>query len=145
MHPSTSGTSSGRSLDGIRVLTVDDNPDANELVTEILADAGALVASAESAAAAFRTLQAFHPHVLLSDIGMPEEDGYSLIRRVRTLPAARGGETPAIALTAYTQEADRREAIAAGFTLHMSKPIQPHRLIAAVSSLASAPQPRPAA
>jgi CheY-like chemotaxis protein len=110
-----------------------------------LADAGAVVASADSACAAFRALQVFHPHVLLSDIGMPEEDGYSLIRRVRKLPAASGGETPAIALTAYTQESDRREALAAGFTLHMSKPVQPNRLVAAVSSLVGAPQPRPGA
>jgi CheY-like chemotaxis protein len=126
-----------RSLGGLRVLVVEDDPDARELVAAILEDAGALVESAESAAAGFAAVQAFRPQLLVSDIGMPDEDGYSLIRRVRALGVAGGGGIPSIALTAYTQAQDRARALDAGFNLHMGKPIKPTDLVAAVSTLAS--------
>ncbi len=124
-------------LGGLRVLVVEDDPDARELVAAILEDAGAVVESAESAAAGFAAVQAFRPQLLVSDIGMPDEDGYSLIRRVRALGVAGGGAIPSIALTAYTQAQDRAKALDAGFNLHMGKPIKPTDLVAAVKTLAS--------
>jgi CheY-like chemotaxis protein len=124
----------------LRVLVVEDDPDARELVAAILEDAGAVVESAESAAAGFAAVQSFRPQLLVSDIGMPDEDGYSLIRRVRALGAAGGGGIPSIALTAYTQAQDRAKAMDAGFNLHMGKPIKPTDLVAAVKTLASTAQ-----
>lgn len=126
-----------RGLGGLRILVVEDDPDARELVAAILEDAGAVVQSAESAAAGFAALQAFRPQLLVSDIGMPDEDGYSLIRRVRALGVAGGGGIPSIALTAYTQAQDRAKALDAGFNLHMGKPIKPTDLVAAVKTLSS--------
>ena len=125
------------SLGGLRVLVVEDDPDARELVTAILEDAGAVVASAPSAAMGFDAVRSFHPHLLVSDIGMPDEDGYSLIRRVRALADDEGGAIPSIALTAYTRREDRDKAIGAGFTLHMGKPVSPLALVTAVRALAA--------
>jgi CheY-like chemotaxis protein len=128
-------------LGGLRVLVVEDDPDARELVSAILEDAGAVVESAPSAATGFAALRSFHPQLLVSDIGMPDEDGYSLIRRVRALGDAEGGGIPSIALTAYTRPEDRAKALGAGFTLHMGKPVSPVALVSAIQNLA-APQPR---
>jgi CheY-like chemotaxis protein len=125
------------SLSGLRVLVVEDDPDARELVTAILEDAGAVVESAESAAMGFDAVRRFHPQLLVSDIGMPDEDGYSLIRRVRALADDEGGTIPSIALTAYTRREDRDKAIGAGFTLHMGKPVSPLALVTAVRALAA--------
>ncbi len=124
-------------LAGLRVLVVDDDADANELVTDILTGAGAIAESADSAPAALEALPRFRPHLLLSDIGMPGEDGYSLIRRVRALSAAEGGAIPAIALTAYSRREDRTKALAAGFTTHIGKPVRPADLVAALTNLAA--------
>lgn len=125
------------SLGGLRVLVVEDDPDARELVTAILEDAGAVVESAPSAAMGFDAVRRFHPQLLVSDIGMPDEDGYSLIRRVRALAEDEGGTIPSIALTAYTRREDRDKAIGAGFTLHMGKPVSPLALVTAVRALAA--------
>jgi len=124
-------------LAGLRVLVVDDDADANELVTDILTGAGAVVENADSAPGALEALRRFRPHLLLSDIGMPGEDGYSLIRRVRALSSSEGGGIPAIALTAYSRREDRTKALAAGFTTHIGKPVRPADLVAALTNLAA--------
>jgi CheY-like chemotaxis protein len=124
-------------LQGLRVLVVEDDPDARELVMTILEEAGAVVQSAPSAATGFAAVRTFHPQLIVSDIGMPDEDGYSLIRRVRALGEDEGGRVPSIALTAYTRAEDRAKAIGAGFTLHMGKPVSPTALVSAVQHLAA--------
>ena len=124
-------------LTGVRVLVVDDEIDARELLVIALAAVGALVVSAASVAEGLLVLQRVLPHVLVSDIGMPDEDGYSFLRQVRALPSEHGGRTPAIALTAYTRGPDRDRALAAGFNTHMGKPVQTDALIAAIAALAA--------
>jgi CheY-like chemotaxis protein/anti-sigma regulatory factor (Ser/Thr protein kinase) len=121
-------------LKGVHLLIVDDDDDARELIGDALAEMGARVERASTAAIAFAQLQAEPPNVLISDIGMPVEDGYSLMRRVRALPPERGGETPAIALTAYARPEDVRKAEEAGFQLHVVKPVRLEILIEAVKS-----------
>ncbi len=122
-------------LTGFDILAVDDEPDARELINRILSRCGATVETASSGAEALRLMTRKKPHVLIMDIGMPDEDGYSVIQRVRKLPPAQGGDVPAIALTAFARSEDRRRAILAGFQMHMSKPVEPSELIAIVSSL----------
>ncbi len=126
----------GRSLAGLRVLVVDDDPDARELVTIVLEQHGARVVAAASAQEAMEVCQDRLPDVLLSDIGMPGEDGFSLIRRFRQLAAARGVVVPAAALTAFVREEEKERALAAGFQMHIGKPIEPDRLADAVARLA---------
>jgi CheY-like chemotaxis protein len=121
-------------LDGIRVLVVDDEPDAREVLGTILAAAGADIALAASASEALSTLGSFAPDVLVSDIGMPGDDGYALIRRVRE-GASRFTRVPALALTAYASPEDARRAVLAGFDMHMAKPIEPATLTVVVSRL----------
>ena len=121
-------------LAGVKVLVVDDEGDARALLKRVLEDRAASVRTAGSAAEALRLLQAERPDVLVSDIGMPEEDGYALIRRVRALEA--GGDVPAIAVTAYARSEDRLKAILAGFQMHVSKPVDATELLALVASLA---------
>jgi signal transduction histidine kinase/response regulator of citrate/malate metabolism len=123
-------------LDGVSVLYVDDEPDSRELVRRLLADQGARVITAESAAVGRRLLASEHPDVLVADIGMPEEDGYSLIRTIRSLPSDQGGTTPAAAVTALARSEDRRRALLAGFQTHVAKPVDVLELIAVVASLA---------
>jgi PAS domain S-box-containing protein len=123
-------------LAGVHVLVVDDEPDARDLIEHILRQCGAgvtLASSADEAMAAFETRR---PDVLLSDIGMPGEDGYSLIRRVRALADEQGGNTPAVALTAFARVEDRDRALREGFQLHVSKPVEPAALANAVAELA---------
>ncbi len=124
-------------LSDLRVLVVDDDDDARSLVAEFLRGAGALVETAASAASGLAAIEAFRPDVLVSDIGMPGEDGFSFIRRVRALGPSRGGTLPAVALTAYTRSQDRTKALAAGFTSHVGKPVDPADLLAAVGNLAA--------
>ena len=126
----------GKPLAGLRLLVVDDEPDARELLGHILQGAGAQVKLVTSAAQALAELARVNPHVLLSDISMPDEDGYSLVRRVRTLPQQEGGSVPAIALTALARTDDRQEALLAGYQMHMAKPVEPEQLIEAVANLA---------
>jgi PAS domain S-box-containing protein len=124
------------SLSGLRVLVVDDEPDARELIRVVLEEAGATVETAPSAVEASRAMEGFRPDVLVSDIGMPDEDGYTFMRRVRTLRATEGGSVPSLALTAYAREEDRARARAAGYTGHLGKPVNPHTLSAMVARLA---------
>jgi PAS domain S-box-containing protein len=128
-------------LVGVRVLAVDDDEDTLEMLSLFLRRAGAEVAAARSAAAALETLERFRPDVLVADIGMPEVDGYELLRRVRALGAERGGLTPAVALTAYAGESDRARALRSGFQAHLPKPVEPDALINAVANLAGTAAP----
>ena len=127
-------------LTGLEILVVDDEPDARELINRLLSRCGATVETAGSGADALQSIAKKKPHVLIMDIGMPDEDGYSVIQKVRQLPHAHGGNVPAIALTAFARLEDRRRAILSGFQMHMSKPVEPSELIAIVASLGSAPR-----
>ncbi len=124
------------SLAEVHVLVVDDDDDTLDALRHLLEQAGARVSTAASAVAAFQAISGEPPDVLLSDIGMPGEDGISLIRRVRGLDPERGGRVPAAALTAYTQPADRDRALSAGFQAFLAKPVDPRELAAAVARLA---------
>jgi PAS domain S-box-containing protein len=123
-------------LSGVRILVVDDEEDARDVLRDLLTDAGAMVDTADSAASGFAAVRRLKPDMLISDIGMPGEDGFSLVRRVRGLDADEGGSTPAIALTAYTRDQDRADALEAGFTAHVSKPVNTDALVATVAHLA---------
>jgi signal transduction histidine kinase/ActR/RegA family two-component response regulator len=124
-----------RSLDGISVLVVDDDLESREIVSAYLRASHAGVLTASSAAQALDVLARQHVDVLLADIGMPEEDSYSLIRKVRRLNTAQKALVPAAALTAFARDEDRREALQAGFQMHLAKPIDANALIAAVARL----------
>ncbi len=126
---------SALNLKGVRILVVDDDRDTREFVAFVLEQAGAGVLTATSATEALTKLTQYQPHLLLSDIGMPEMDGYMLIRQVRTLPPERGGKVPAIALSAFAGEMNQQQALAAGFQIHISKPVEPDRLISMIASL----------
>lgn len=123
-------------LTGIRVLAVDDEADARELIKRILSRCGATVDTAGSGADALASFKKNQPHVFITDIGMPGEDGYAVIRKVRQLGNSNGGNVPAIALTAFARSEDRRRAIMSGFQMHVAKPVEPSELIAMVASLA---------
>jgi signal transduction histidine kinase/CheY-like chemotaxis protein len=125
------------SLAGIRVLVVDDEMDARELVMSVLTDAAADVQTAESADEGLCLVQSYRPHVIVSDIGMPDRDGYQFMGDVRALSSTDGGRTPAIALTAFARSEDRTRAMLAGYQVHVSKPIEPPELVATVRSLAA--------
>ncbi|HEX7316835.1 MAG TPA: PAS domain S-box protein [Pyrinomonadaceae bacterium] len=128
-------------LVGLRVLVVDDDADTLDMLTLFLRRAGAEVAPAPAAVVALEALDRFRPDVLVADIGMPEVDGYELIRRVRALGAERGGATPAVALTAYAGEPDRARALRSGFQAHLPKPVEPAALINTVTNLAGTAAP----
>jgi PAS domain S-box-containing protein len=123
-------------LSGLRVLVVDDEKDARNLIQAVLQQCNAVVLTASSASEGLDVLQRLQPDILISDIGMPEEDGYSLIKKVRALPSQQGGRIPAVALTAYARAEDRIKALASGFQMHAPKPIEPAELAAIVASLA---------
>ncbi|MBD3882892.1 PAS domain S-box protein [Phormidium tenue FACHB-886] len=123
-------------LTSIRVLAVDDDPDARDLLTVLLSQYGADVLAVASAEEVMTNLESFQPDVLVSDIGMPEVDGYTLIQQVRALPAAKGGLIPAIALTAYARDDDYQQSLSSGYQWHVTKPLEPERLIRAVVALA---------
>jgi PAS domain S-box-containing protein len=120
---------------GLTALLVDDEEDAREALRLILQQNGMLVTTAASAREAFELVERLQPDVLLSDIAMPGEDGLSLIRRVRLLPLDRGGQVPAIALSAYAGADDRRRALLAGFQRHIPKPVDPAHLLAAIAEM----------
>jgi CheY-like chemotaxis protein len=124
-------------LDGLSILVVDDEEDARGIIGHVLQNQGATVTSVASASEALDVLtMIMKPDVIVSDIGMPETDGYAFIRRVRALPVTRGARTPAVALTAYARKEDAQRAFAAGFQMHVSKPIEPAQLVAIVANLA---------
>jgi len=122
-------------LDGLRVVVVDDDGDARDLLATVLVQRSAQVFVAESAAEALELVQRELPDALISDIAMPEEDGYMLIRRVRALPEERGGKTTSIAVTAYAGRADHKRALDAGFDAHFSKPIDIDMLVQELAPL----------
>jgi PAS domain S-box-containing protein len=124
------------SLDGVSVLVVDDDEDTLRLVREILRFAGGDVVTANSAERALQEVQRRVPHVLLTDLAMPLQDGFELLDRVRHLPDGRGANVPAAALTAYARSEDRAKALASGFQIHLTKPVDPEELLAAVALLA---------
>lgn len=123
-------------LDGLHILIADDQEDTRLFLGVLLKKQGASVTSVGSATEAFMALQALRPDVLLSDIGMPGEDGYSLIKRVRALSPEQGGQTPAAALTAFARVEDRVKALRAGFQSHIPKPVEPLELVTVVANLA---------
>jgi len=123
-------------LSGITVLVVDDQPDARDVITRILAECEATVLSAANVEEAVLLVERSHPDVLVSDIDMPDSDGFDLLRRVRALGHARGGKTPAIALTALARSEDRTQALRAGFLAHLAKPVEPSELVATIASIA---------
>ena len=122
-------------LIGLHILVVDDEEDGRALVVTVLEKCGARVTAVDSAAEAFQKIQELRPDLLISDIGMPGEDGYSLIRKVRALPPERGGHIPAAALTAYARVEDRMRVLRSGFQIHIPKPVEPAELVAVVASL----------
>src|ERR1700752_3018564 len=124
------------SLDGLRVLLVDDEPEARQIISTVITRTGAEVEACESAHEALAKLAEWKPDVILSDIAMPDEDGYSFIGKVRALPRDKGGDTPAAALTAYARDIDRRQALAAGYQMHIAKPIGAGQLVTMIARLA---------
>ncbi|MBD2524635.1 response regulator [Nostoc sp. FACHB-133] len=128
-------TSNSLPLSGIRVLVVDDDTDSRDFVAFVLEEDGAFVIAVSSAYEALQTLALVKPDVLVSDISMPEMDGYMLIHQVRTLTPEQGGQIPAIALTAFARNDDQQEALKAGFQMHLSKPVNPEELIAAITRI----------
>lgn len=121
-------------IEGLSVLVVDDEPDARALVRRLLEDCGATAMTAGSASEAVELLRMQKFDVIVSDIGMPNEDGYALIRRIRAMGPDQGGDIPAIALTAYARSEDRIKAISAGFLMHVAKPVEPLELITMVAA-----------
>jgi PAS domain S-box-containing protein len=123
------------SLQGLRVLVVDDEIDARTLLTMMLEKCGAQVVAVGSSREGLESVEAWRPDVLIADIGMPVEDGYGLIRKIRKLPKKKGGHTPALALTAYARTEDRVRALSEGYQVHLAKPVDRFELAAVVSSL----------
>ncbi|MEG4408075.1 response regulator, partial [Microcoleus sp. MON2_D5] len=122
-------------LAGVRVLVVDDDADMRELAAFTLMQSGAQVTTAASGVQALALLNQSVPDLLLCDIGMPEMDGYALIRQIRKWSPQQGGTIPAIALTAYAGEINQQQALAAGFQMHISKPVEPEELVKAIARL----------
>ena len=140
LHPTTPSASAtsfvAAELAGLKVLVVDDQSDARDLIKRVLEDCAAEVITAGTVDEALVLVEAQKPDVLISDIGMPDADGFELLRRVRALGPDRGGKVPAIALTAFARSEDRTRALRAGFLVHVSKPVDPSELVATVASVA---------
>ncbi len=124
------------SLEGLKILVVDDEADTRELIREVLKECGSEVITSGSAAEALAALDQHKPDILVSDLGMPDEDGYSLIAKIRALPAEQGGQIPAAALTAYARAEDRMRVLRSGFQFHLPKPVDSAELVTVVASLA---------
>jgi CheY-like chemotaxis protein len=125
----------GHRLEGVRVLLVEDNPDTLDMLKFIFDESGAEVIATATVDEALDALERFKPDALVSDIAMPDRDGYDLIREIRSRGPERGGKIPAVAVTAYARAEDRVRVLAAGFQMHVAKPIDPDELIAVVASL----------
>src|SRR5260221_1972142 len=124
-----------KDLYGLKILVVDDDKDTLELLEWVLKRAGAEVTAVASAQQAMEALQRDRPTILVSDIAMPEEDGLSLMRRIRALPKERGGRIPAVALTAHSLVQDRLHSLRAAFQSHLPKPLVPEELVQLVTSI----------
>jgi len=122
-------------LHGLAILIVEDDDDARELMQAVLEQRGARVSAAESVSRAFELLQAASPDIIVSDIAMPDEDGFSLARRLRQLPEDGGGRTPIVAVSAYAGASDRLRALAAGFDQYLHKPVDFDELSATINAL----------
>ena len=118
------------------MLLVDDDPDTLQILSVMLAESRAGVEQAGSVAEALEVLEWYQPDVVVSDLAMPDEDGYSLIAKLRELEAKSGKETPVIALTSYVRVEDRSQALSAGFNMFVPKPVQPEELVTAIATLA---------
>ena len=125
----------GRTLDGLRILVIEDDEDTREVLTLGLTLYGASVTAVSSASTALVALESERPDVILSDIGLPDEDGLQLMRKVRRLPPSRGGRVPAVAVTAFTLCDDAEEATRAGFQRHFRKPVETAALFSALADL----------
>ena len=119
----------------LRILVVDDDADARQLLDAMLEQCGAEVKTYSSTAEALAALNQFKPDVLVSDIGMPEEDGFVLIEKLRALEPEHGGRIPAVALTAYARAEDRLRVLSAGYNMHVPKPVDPAELVIVIASL----------
>jgi CheY-like chemotaxis protein len=124
------------SFDGLRILVVEDEPDTRDFLKRLLEARGAAVLVASSVEQALRLFRSGSPDLLISDIGLPELDGYDLMRLVRAEPGSGAHTMPAIAVTAYARPEDRMRALRAGYQTHIAKPVEPAELLAAVASLA---------
>jgi len=124
-----------KELYGLKILVVDDDQDTRDLLEWVLRRVGAEVVAVPSAKAAMEAFEKDRPHILVSDIAMPEEDGLSLMRRIRALPRERGGRIPAVALTAHSMVQDRLQSLRAGFQSHVPKPVVPEELVEVVTSI----------
>jgi signal transduction histidine kinase/ActR/RegA family two-component response regulator len=136
MHGGEIHASHLQSLHGLRVLLVDDEIETRQIISTVVERTGAEVKTCTTAREALSELVEWRPHVILSDIAMPDEDGYSFINRVRALPQGEGGNTPAAALTAYAREEDRKQVLAAGYQMHIAKPIGAGQLVHLIAKLA---------
>ncbi|MGH7907294.1 MAG: response regulator, partial [Candidatus Binataceae bacterium] len=139
---SADGAAAGRDVhafDGLVVMIVDDDVDGRESLAALLAHFGARVITTGSAAETLAALQRIKPDLMVADIGLPDEDGYSLLRKVRALSPERGGRVPAVALTGFSREQDRRLAESAGFQRHLSKPLNIDELLSTLTSLVERP------
>lgn len=123
----------GNCCRGLSILVVEDEPDGRELLLKMLSGARARVTAADSVRSALEIFAKAPPDLLVSDIGMPGEDGYALLRAVRALPPDSGGAVPALAVTAYAREEDRLRALSSGFQGHVAKPIDPDELVRAIA------------
>jgi len=124
-----------RKLDGLRIMVVDDEADSRDVLSAVLTRCGAEVKCCESTAEALKLFRAWKPDLLVSDIGMPVEDGYMLIEKLRKLRIKAAREIPAVALTAYATKEDKARALASGFQIHVPKPIEPAALIRSIANL----------
>jgi CheY-like chemotaxis protein len=129
-------------LSGVRVLVVDDDADVREFLRTVLASCGAVVRVVSSVRAAMMEFDRLAPEVVVSDIGMPEHDGFALISAIRRRSPERGGDVPVVALTGFTRAADRRRVLGSGFQLHVAKPVEADEILAIVASLARIVPPR---
>jgi CheY-like chemotaxis protein len=133
--PPDAGAAPAPPLRSVQVLVVDDDRDALDMLARLLSDAGAAVRTASSATEAVTLLRWIQPDVLVSDLAMPDEDGYSLIRTVRASERGTGRDIPAVALTAYVRVQDRARAVAAGFNMFVEKPVDPDELISVIAGI----------